>query len=39
MGYREYRGLATAEIRYAILYNLTKFETLQFCIDKIISFK
>lgn len=39
MGYREYRALANAEIRYAILYNLTKFETLQFCIDKIISFK
>ncbi|WP_019519513.1 hypothetical protein [Faucicola boevrei] len=39
MGYREYRSSATSEIRYAILYNLTKFESLQFCIDKIISFK
>lgn len=39
MGYREYRASATSEIRHAILYNLTKFESLQFCIDKIISFK
>lgn len=39
MGYREYRASATSEIRYAILYSLTKFESLQFCIDKIISFK